>query len=180
MATRTYALSVTIPAGTQQSNPQVTPWVTEDNQIDRIELLIPPGNNGLAGIRVMKGDTQLIPWGTGTWIVGNGTDHYWPIGAYLATSDMTIQAYNMGAYPHTFYLRMQVSDAFLINQSGVATEVDTTSLVDSTSSSDPLSPDQILGPETASALADGTITADDIASIDTTDLTAQPPPEPVA
>lgn len=178
MATRIYATSITVTPPTPIIAPLAQPWVTEDNICDQIEVLIPPGNNGFAGVRVMKGDVQLIPWGQNTWIVGNDTDHYWPVGEFLATRDLSIQAYNTGSYPHTFYLRMQVSDANLNPQSSAATEADAATLAQVAPSSDPLSPDQILGTDTVSALSDGTVSADDLAPVDATSLGAPPPPLP--
>lgn len=178
MATRIYATSITVQPGTAIAAPISQPWATEDNIVDNIEVLIPPGNNGFAGVRVMKGDVQLVPWGQGTWIVGNDTDHYWPIGEYLPTRDVTIQAYNTGSYPHTYYLRMQVTDAPSTTQQSAATESDVATLATSTVSSDPLSPDQILGTDTVSLLADGTLTASDVVPVDTGNSGAPSTPQP--
>lgn len=178
MASRIYPLVVTVPAGTAIATPQVTPWFTEDNTVVSIELEIPPGHNGLTGIRVMKGDTQLIPWGSGSWIVGNDLEHSFSVNDYLPTRDVTIQTYNTGQYPHSFYLRMWVED---YNPPGrLATNPETAALPTGaiTSTPDPLSPDAILGPDTASALSSGQLTPSDVTPVITENLTVPPTPQP--
>lgn len=170
MASRIYAINVTVPAGTPIANPQVTPWVTEDKVITSIEVSIPTGHSGRTGIRIMKGDIQLVPWGVNTWIVGSGIDHDFSVGQYLPTGDVTIQAYNIGTFPHTFYLRMTLEiyrppplGAVPVSRTALSAEA-------VTSPSDPLSPDAILGSDTVTALASGTVTADDLAPTTSTDV----------
>lgn len=163
MAFRTYAISVTVPAGTPIANPQVTPWKTEDKAIVSVELDIPTGHSGRTGIRIMKGDTQLIPWGFNSWIIGSGIDHDFPVGRYTPTGDVSIQAYNIGTFPHTFYLRLTLEDPPRPTPATAPAGSAALSVEAVTSSSDPLSPDAILGSDAASALASGTVTADDLA-----------------
>jgi hypothetical protein len=157
--TRIYQIEVTVPAGTLSSAPQVTPWFTEDAIIGDIELLIPSGPNGSTGIRVMKGDVQLIPWGEPGWLIGNDYNRSFPIGGYLPTSDVSIQTYNDGQYDHTFYLRMSVT-------TDTSAQTATTPVADltieagsATSPADPLSPDAILGPALTAGLASGDLTS---------------------
>jgi hypothetical protein len=178
MATRIYEIQVTVPAGTAQANPQVTPWVTEDNLINLIELEVPPGHNGLTGIRVMKGDTPLLPYNANSFIVANAYTSAWPVNDYIPTSDLKIQAFNTGAYPHTFYLRMTVSDwdrSGGANVTGISGALPTGTI---TATPDPLSPDGILGPETVADLTSGQLTAADLQPVNTATLTVPPQPVP--
>lgn len=163
--TRVYPLTVTVPANTLPTAPLVVPWYTEDASITDIEIQIPPGPNGTTGIRIMKGDVQLLPWGSNSWIIGNDYDRTFPIGGYLPTADIKVQAYNLGLNQHSFYLRMSVTLAGVIATAPNATETGTIDLGTTSDTSDPLSANAILGPDTVTALADGTITADDIAPI---------------
>jgi hypothetical protein len=163
--TRIWPLTVTVPAGTPPSAPLVVPWVTEDAVITEIEILIPSGPNGTTGIRIMKGDVQLLPWGSGSWIIANDYNRTFPIGGYLPTKDLKVQAYNQGANPHSFYLRMSVSYASDAASASSAATLSPADLGTSTGTTDPLSPDALLGSDTAALLADGTITAADIAPI---------------
>jgi hypothetical protein len=175
---RVYSIAFTVPAGTPQSAPISKTWRTEDNTIEDIELEIPPGHNGLTGIRVMKGDVQILPWSQGTFIVANDYVRTFPIGVYVPTSDVTLQAYNTGSFPHTFYLRMTVTtyDQPSAQQSSASTQALPAEPV--TSAPDPLSPDALIGPDTASALSDGTITPADVAPVDASNLTIPPEPQP--
>lgn len=178
MASRIYPLTVTVPAGTGPSTPLITPWFTEDNTIVSIELDIPPGHNGLTGIRVMKGDIQLIPWGSNSWIIGNDIDHTFPVNAYVPTKDVAIWAYNNGSYQHSFYLRMWVEDYNPPTGTQPLGEGGALPVGTITPSPDPLSPDAILGPDTTAALVNGDVTAADIAPVFTDNLTVAPVAQP--
>lgn len=178
MPPRIYDLAVTVPAGTPQSAPVSVPWVTENNTIVDIELEVPPGHNGLTGLRVMKGDVQLVPWGVGTFIIANNYTRTFQIGAYLSTGDVTVQAYNTGQYPHTFYLRMTVTDYDVPAVPSTLSQVATVPAGTITATPDPLSPDAILGPDAAAAVTDGTLTAEDLTPIDPSNLTLPPAPQP--
>jgi len=178
MPPRVYNIAFTVPAGTPQNAPFSVPWTTEDNTIQDIELEIPPGHNGLTGIRVLKGGTQLLPFSAATFIVANDYNRVFPVGVYLPTTDVTIQGYNTGAYPHTFYLRMTVTD-YDHAGSGSAPAPGAALPAESVQAApDPLSPDALLGADTAASLTAGDLTAADIAPVDTTDLTIPPVPEP--
>jgi hypothetical protein len=178
MPPRLYETSFTVPAGTPSNAPVSQVWRTEDNVIEDIEIEIPPGHNGLTGIRIMKGDVQLLPWSAGTFITANDYARVFPIGAYLPTGDVTLQGYNTGGYPHTFYLRMTVT-----NYNGATDQPGTTNTQalpagSVTSAPDPLSPDALLGADTAAAVTAGDLSPSDIAPIDASDLTIPPSPEP--
>ena len=162
MAARIYEFSLNVPAGTVQANPLSAPIQAEDNTLVSVELEIPPGHNGLTGTRVMKGDVSLIPWSANTWITANDYTHTFPVEDYVPFSDIRIQAYNNGVYPHTFYYRFIYVD-FNPGSAGTGpTEADTLGLSTGTSSNDPLSPDNLIGADTAAALTAGDITADDL------------------
>ena len=179
MLPRVYDIAFTVPAGTPQNSPVSQTWTTEDNIIEDIELEIPPGHNGLTGIRILKGDTQLLPFSTGAFIVANDYGRVFPIGVYLPTSDITLQGFNTGNYPHTFYLRMTVTN---YDQSAAAVANPASAVLSAgsvTSAPDPLSPNALLGPDTAAALTSGDLTAADVAPVDATDLTVPPMPQPV-
>lgn len=178
MPPRVYNLTFTVPAGTNSFAPLVMPWVTEDNVIQDIELMVPPGHNGLTGIRVSKGDVQLLPWSPNTFIVANNYNRVFAVGAYIPTGDLTVQGYNQGAYAHSFFLRMTVTNrelpagqsGSLMSQAVLAGTIPVTP--------DPLSPDAILGPDTAAAITAGNLTAADVAPVDSSNLTIPPTPVP--
>ena len=178
MPPRVYNIAFTVPAGTPKANPISAPWVTEDNTIVDIELEVPPGHNGQTGLRVMKGDVQLLPWSAGTFMVVNNYNRVFPVNAYLPTSDVTLQGYNTGQYPHTFFLRMTMEDHDQQGSSPQGSPSQALPAESVTTAADPLSPDGLLGPDAAAAVTDGTLTADDLAPVNAADLSLPPSPEP--
>jgi hypothetical protein len=164
MASRIWELQITVPAGTVIAAPLVTPWLTEDNLLNTVELVIPPGHNGLTGIRVMKGDVPIIPYSANSFIVGNNYAHEFTVNDYVQTSDVKVQTYNIGSYPHTFYLRATLSDYLGPNDSGQGSLSQTLLVGEVQASPDPLSPDAILGVTATDALVSGQVTADDLVS----------------
>jgi hypothetical protein len=165
MASRIWEIQVAVPAGTQQATPLVTPWLTEDNLLNTIELTIPPGHNGLTGIRIMKGDVPIVPYSANSFIVGNNYTHEFTVNDYVQTGDVKIQTFNVGSYSHSFYLRATVSDYLGPNDSGQGSLSQTLLVGEIQASPDPLSPDAILGVTATDGLTSGLITADDLISI---------------
>lgn len=178
MAARIYETQFTVPAGTALASPVTQTWVTEDNTIVDIELEVPPGHNGLTGIRVTKGGTSLLPYNSNSWIVANDYSRTFPVNDYIPTGDLTLQGYNTGQYNHTFYLRMTVTDYNPTTSTDPSQPLPDLPTGDITSAPDPLSPDAILGTSTTAALTDGTLAADDITVA--SDGTPVLPPEPAA
>lgn len=163
--TRVYPLTVSVPAGTPIAAPVTVPWITEDADIADIEILIPSGPNGTTGIRIMKGDVQLLPWGASSWIIGNDYNRTFPIGGYLPTTDLKVQAYNIGQNNHNFYLRMTVKTHGQSNAGLGVTEADAIDLGTPQGSSDPLSPEVILGTQGVAGLLDGSLTPGDVVPV---------------
>ena len=175
MATRIWETQVTVPAGTLPAAPQVTKWVTEDDTLVDVEIEIPPGHNGLTGIKILKGGSPLIPYSPNSWIIANDYSRLFPVDDYVPTSDVTIVAYNQGAYPHTFYLRATIADT--PSTGGAAPPLVSTVLPISSDSftADPLSPAGLLGAGVANALASGDITASDLVPAGSAQITLPAP-----
>jgi hypothetical protein len=163
---RTYGKTVTVPPATPIANPLVIPWITENQYLASIELIIPAGHNGLTGIRFMKGDIQFLPWGVNSWIIANDLYKEFGVGGEVNTTDLKIQAYNLGTYQHSFYLLASIIS--LPNQQGAALGDTSQILATPTSSgfSDPLSPDSILGSDTTELLYNGDATAGGLVEAD--------------
>lgn len=164
MAARIYSLTVTVPAGTAIAAPVTVPWVTEDNVIESIEIMIPPGHNGQTGVRIVKGDVQILPYGAMTWITGNDYYRNFTVGDFTPTTDLTVQAYNTGAYPHSFYLRMEVTTYHQPGTVPVTAETAVLPLEATVVSTDPLSPDSLIGAGNVAALASGDLTPAQLAA----------------
>jgi len=167
---RVYETTFTVPAGTPINAPVSQAWKTEDNVISDVELYVPPGHLGKTGIRIIKGDVQLLPYTVGTFITADDYSRVFPIGVYIPTGDVRLVGYNTGVNPHSFFLRMTVTDydAGINADQGSqdqALPAETITVVP-----DPLSPDAILGPDTVDALTSGDLTASDVAPIPPSDL----------
>lgn len=152
---RVYEIDVQVPAGTLPSAPLSVPWKTEDGYWHDIELVIPDGHNGTTGVKVLKNDVSIIPWGGSTFIVASGYQRQFPVNGHVNMGDMKIVAYNQGFYNHTFYLRATISNTKLGPAVSTVTEASAIPLTATTASSDPLSPDAILGSDVVTALASG-------------------------
>jgi hypothetical protein len=110
MATRLYTLNVITSAGTAIAAPLITTWALEDNLLQDIEVFIPNGHNGATGIRVLRSQQQVAPWGNNSFLIANDATVAVPVGEELTESKLVIQTYNTGSYDHTFYLRAAISD----------------------------------------------------------------------
>lgn len=78
--------------------------------IDWVEVRIPSGHLGFTGFALDNADVRLVPWDNrNEWLIGDDDLLKYDIGAQ-ASATMTMRGYNTGAFPHTFYLRFQVSD----------------------------------------------------------------------
>jgi hypothetical protein len=104
-----WPLTVTVPAGTAIDDPLIVPWPLADANLDFIDIIIPDGHSGLTGIAVYWSGTQVLPWGTDTWIVANDEKVHTPIGSYITISGLSVYAYNTGQFDHSFYLRAHVT-----------------------------------------------------------------------
>jgi hypothetical protein len=171
---RVYEITFTVPAGTLPAAPFSQTWKTEDAVIADIELIVPSGHNGVTGFRVMKGDVQLLPFSRGTFLIANNYSRVFPIGTYIPTGDLKLQGYNQGVNPHSFYVRMTVTDYTPPVSSDIGNASQALPVGVTATPADPLSPDAILGPDTTSALASGTVTADDLTPSLATDVAVTP------
>lgn len=171
--TRTYSKTVTVPPGTTIAAPLIIPWITEDEFLVSIDLIIPAGHNGLTGIRFMKSDVQFLPWGVNSWITANDFSKGFVVGGAVSTRDLKIQAYNLGTYQHSFYLLASITNLSGGTLQPTSIESGALSFIQPTASSDPLSPDSIMGPDTVELLFNGDISSSDVASVDIAPLLPQ-------
>lgn len=110
MASRVYSLSITVPAGTAINSPISTTWPLEDNTLSTIDLTIPDGHNGYTGIRMLRSQQQVYPWGNNSYLTANGRSFTVSVNQELTESKLVILTYNTGFYDHTFYLQATITD----------------------------------------------------------------------
>lgn len=110
MATRVHVFEVETPAGTPQSSPQTTALDFPEGEVDRIEVLIPPGPSGLLGWAIDHSNQRILPYESAGFIVADGEVIKWDLERFPTGRDWQAVTYNEDVYPHTIYLRFLVND----------------------------------------------------------------------
>ena len=75
--------------------------------LSEVKILIPPGHQALAGVRIKYGLEVIVPWHQDDWIRGDFIVITDTPGYPLPNepSEVTVEAYNEDdTYPHCFYL----------------------------------------------------------------------------
>lgn len=105
MATEVRTFAATIAAGTPSTAPTVTAMAVGTRIVERVQILVPPGANGLVGFALRAAGQQVIPYGSGQWIVANGETIDWPLDGQIESGAWSLLGYNNGIYPHTLQVR---------------------------------------------------------------------------
>jgi hypothetical protein len=100
-----WPLTVATPAGVLETAPQVTNWPMVDANLDYIEIIVPDGPSGQVGLAIFWAGTQIVPWGSGTWLITNSEKIHIPVDTYITVTGLQVMTYNLGIYEHTIYLR---------------------------------------------------------------------------
>jgi len=108
-----YKTSLTIPANTPEDTPVEKKLELEGAILDRIHVLIPAGHHALARFAIFYGIKQLFPYETGTWLRGEDESFSvrlnWSLPELKTT--ITFKGWNEDdTYPHTFYMRLEVTE----------------------------------------------------------------------
>lgn len=105
MPSQIYQFSIDVPAGTPATNPHVEPLTMPPANVQSVEWLIPPGPRGLLGFALGSSGQPTIPYGLGTWIIGDDVDRHWDLTEQIQSGAWEVWAYNTGSFRHTIYLR---------------------------------------------------------------------------
>lgn len=98
----------TIPAGTPEDEPLNLDISFPPMTVTELEVAIPDGPCGLAGIRIMASGEQLWPFNQGTWVTGNKEVITRNIMGWPDSGRFSLQGYNTGDYDHTITVRLVV------------------------------------------------------------------------
>lgn len=128
MARFLLARSVTIPAGTAIATPATADISFAEYEVEAIQWVIPPGPNGNVGFRIANAGTQIIPYGSADWIIGNNEAPIWALTGQITSGSWQIIGYNLGKYSHTIQFRFAVSPVAADQGDQTATPVDLTGL----------------------------------------------------
>lgn len=141
-----WPLTVTVPPGTLQSAPQVTPWRTDDApELSYFDIIVPNGHNGLTGIKLLWSGTEIVPWDNTAFLTANDEKIHVEFGGYITVNALTVVTYNTDIFAHSFYLRALIKQVL---PASMCQPVDLASLVMPDLPNlplDPLSPDCLLG-----------------------------------
>lgn len=110
MSGRFYTTQFVIPANTAIAAPVSQAVILEDAQLDTLTIVIPDGHVGLTGIAITRGGVQTFPFIQGTWLTGNNDVVQYPYDGEITANGFVLSGYNTDIYPHSFYLRWEISD----------------------------------------------------------------------
>lgn len=144
---RVYQFAVTVPAGTLQSAPMAQNLTLENETVKDIELSVPNGHARLTGVRVQRQDLSLLPWGRNVWIIEDNYHRVFDSGITIRANDLTVYAYNEDIFPHTFYLRITMTNYVVPAELPPTPGTTQVPVGAETPIPDPLSPDALLTPD---------------------------------
>ena len=104
-ADRVHPHVVTVPADTPQGSPATFTLTMPAGRWLGLEIRIPAGHAGETGLALLQSGQQRLPYGTGTYIVGDDDRLDWPLDGLTESGHWTARAYNTDAFAHSFYLR---------------------------------------------------------------------------
>jgi len=108
-----YTVELEIPPKTPETNPIEKKLTLEGAILNRIHIFIPPGHQALARLALFYGIEQLFPKEAGTWL--RGDDESFPVRLNWLLPELkttvTFKGWNEDdTYPHTFYMRLEVTE----------------------------------------------------------------------
>lgn len=105
MAREVYRFSVTVPAGTLQAAPQLSPLPMPPRIVSRVEIKVPPGPHGLVGFQLASGGAQMIPINAGAFVTADDDLLAWDLDGQIDSGAWQMIAYNLGGFNHTLEVR---------------------------------------------------------------------------
>lgn len=110
MANRLYKLDFTVPANTPKTAPITTPFTLEDAILVSMTIVVPPGHVGLTGIRIVRSQQQVIPFGNLSFLVMDNEKLEIDLNEEIQRKALVASAFNTDIFPHTFYIRAVIAD----------------------------------------------------------------------
>lgn len=104
MAREVRKYTVTVPAGTAITTPQTTPIAFPVRVVRSVDWRIPPGAQGVMGWQLAMGGVQVVPVGSDTWVIDDGTAGTFVLDGYPDSGAWQVIGYNTGTFPHSVFL----------------------------------------------------------------------------
>lgn len=106
----TRVFAVTTPAGTLKTALHVTALAMPPRLVAGIEVVVPPGPNGVLGFALGAAGTAVMPYNAGGFIITSDDKISWPLTGQIDSGAWQCFSYNLGNFDHTIQIR------FLLNQ----------------------------------------------------------------
>lgn len=103
-----HPFQVTIPPGTPQATPLVTPTTFAPNVVDRIQWRFPGGCNGAVGIQIGSRSVPVLPGAKTQFFIQSGDTSGFDLEDMPTTGDWSVIGFNTGAFPHTILVTFKV------------------------------------------------------------------------
>lgn len=104
MAREVRQYTATIPAGTAITAPVTVSIGFPVRVVRSVDWRIPPGAQGVMGWQLAMGGVQVVPTGSDTWVIDNGTAGTFNLDGYPDSGAWQVIGYNTGAFPHSVFL----------------------------------------------------------------------------
>lgn len=108
MADEIRQYTVLVPAGTPAAAPVTVAMPMPPRDVEAIQVVVPPGPNGLVGFAILMSGVPVIPYGSDQWIITAGENITWPVEHYPDSGAWAVRAYNTGTSDHSLYFRWLV------------------------------------------------------------------------
>lgn len=105
---REEVFEVTIPAETPEAAPVVFPTHFNPGTVVEVEVVIPAGAAGLAGVRVVTNRAQIWPRTRGAWFIGDNEAVKREVYNWPNSGRLELEGYNTGKFAHSFQVRYGV------------------------------------------------------------------------
>lgn len=109
MAVEVWSFQNTIPAGTAKATPVKLSMKLPPREIERIDILVPAGPNGLMGFQLGMAGAQVFPANAGNWFVKSAVNFSWDLQGQPNSGAWQLFGYNTGQYDHTVYVDFLVA-----------------------------------------------------------------------
>lgn len=105
MAQEIRSFTFTVPAGITSDAPAILDMTFPPREVRGIEIVIPPGANGVVGFQLQNSGLPVIPYDSDSWIITNDEVISWPLSGYINSGSWQIAGYNTGVNDHAVYIR---------------------------------------------------------------------------
>jgi hypothetical protein len=110
MASRIEIFTITVPPNTPIATPQISTMTFDIGQVDRVEIVVPPGPSGLVGFGILHSGESVIPREPGRWIIADHEVLTWPLDNVPTSGKWGVRIYNLDVFQHALYFRWLVTE----------------------------------------------------------------------